>query len=193
MTPTRRPGAAGLVETAVVDAARRVFAEEGYDGASVDRIAAAAGLTKGAVYSRFATKEALFLRVMAERDRSVLRAIEGGTPAEWASSWRRLLEDDRQATALGTEFRLYGLRNPEARPHVRRWQRESHEALAEAVEALARAGGLRLRVPAPEAAAIVAAVATGLAQQWYADHDAPVERLLATTLELLIDRGVAGA
>jgi AcrR family transcriptional regulator len=45
-------------------AARRVFLERGFHRASLDEIALEAGYTKGAVYSNFADKDALFLAVL---------------------------------------------------------------------------------------------------------------------------------
>lgn len=47
-------------------AARRAFAERGYEAASLDAIAASAGLSKGAVYAHFPTKLDLFLAVAEE-------------------------------------------------------------------------------------------------------------------------------
>jgi AcrR family transcriptional regulator len=49
---------------ALVLAARVAFAREGYHGARLEHIAAEAGLSKGAVYSNFASKAELFLAVM---------------------------------------------------------------------------------------------------------------------------------
>lgn len=49
---------------ALISAARGVFAEDGYHAASLDRIAREAGFSKGAVYSNFEDKPALFLAVM---------------------------------------------------------------------------------------------------------------------------------
>ncbi|WP_159620934.1 TetR/AcrR family transcriptional regulator [Ruania rhizosphaerae] len=49
---------------ALIFAARSVFAEDGYHAASLDRIAREAGFSKGAVYSNFDGKSALFLAVM---------------------------------------------------------------------------------------------------------------------------------
>ena len=48
---------------ALVHAARAVFARDGYHGARLDQIARAAGDSKGAVYSNFENKAALFLAV----------------------------------------------------------------------------------------------------------------------------------
>jgi AcrR family transcriptional regulator len=59
-TPTkRRP----VTIAAVLDAGLTTFLERGFHGASIHDITAAAGLTRGAFYSNFATKEALFLAV----------------------------------------------------------------------------------------------------------------------------------
>jgi AcrR family transcriptional regulator len=46
--------------TALVDAARELFASGGYDATSLDAVAARAGVTKGAVYHHFAGKRQLF-------------------------------------------------------------------------------------------------------------------------------------
>lgn len=48
----------------LLDAALAVFAERGYRNTRIDDIAAAAGVTKGAVYHYFATKEELLLRAI---------------------------------------------------------------------------------------------------------------------------------
>ncbi|MBW8814701.1 MAG: TetR/AcrR family transcriptional regulator [Caulobacterales bacterium] len=50
--------------TGILLAARRLFATEGFAAASVDRIAAEAGVAKGAVYHHFPTKEAVFAEVL---------------------------------------------------------------------------------------------------------------------------------
>src|SRR6202034_428303 len=48
----------------LLEAAAQVLAERGFHGASLDEVAAAAGFTKGAVYSHFKNKEDLFLAVL---------------------------------------------------------------------------------------------------------------------------------
>lgn len=56
-------------------AARRVFAREGYAGATLDAIAAQASLTKGAVYWHFTNKNDLFLALMEEQIDSNMTVI----------------------------------------------------------------------------------------------------------------------
>ncbi|MEV8309299.1 helix-turn-helix domain-containing protein [Streptomyces flavidovirens] len=50
----------------VLDAARNEFTERGFPGAKVDAIAERAGLTRGAVYSNFPGKRALYFAVLAD-------------------------------------------------------------------------------------------------------------------------------
>ena len=50
----------------ILDTARGLFATQGYEAVSIDTIAAAAGLTKGACYHHFASKRDLFERLIDE-------------------------------------------------------------------------------------------------------------------------------
>lgn len=49
---------------AILEAAKRMFTQLGYDGASMDQIAAAAGVSKLTVYSHFGDKDALFVEAV---------------------------------------------------------------------------------------------------------------------------------
>ncbi|GGS36888.1 TetR/AcrR family transcriptional regulator [Actinokineospora fastidiosa] len=57
-------------------AARAEFAERGYPATKVDAVAARAGLTRGAVYSNFPSKRALYFAVLAEDAEAA--AADGG-------------------------------------------------------------------------------------------------------------------
>jgi AcrR family transcriptional regulator len=59
----RRPGRQDT-RGGIVAAAREVFAERGYDGASIRQIAASAGVDPALVHHYFGTKEQLFLAVV---------------------------------------------------------------------------------------------------------------------------------
>ena len=55
-----------LTREKLIEAASRVFAERGYDGAGVQEIARRAGLTTGAIYGRFKGKAELLREVIAQ-------------------------------------------------------------------------------------------------------------------------------
>src|SRR5258708_9525672 len=50
----------------ILQAARKVFAQHGYHGATIGEIADEAGLSNGAVYYNFTNKEDLFLALLDE-------------------------------------------------------------------------------------------------------------------------------
>ncbi len=68
----------------MLTAARSLFGAKGYAQTSVDEIADAARVTKGAVYHHFAGKEALFRAVYDEGGRPTpcRRAVEAGDPED---------------------------------------------------------------------------------------------------------------
>lgn len=62
----------------VLAAAKAEFAERGFRGATVDEIAERADLTRGAVYSNFAGKRALYLAVLAAEAEAAPELVDGG-------------------------------------------------------------------------------------------------------------------
>lgn len=55
---------AGEVDTRILDAARKMFLEHGFEGASIDEIAEVARSGKATIYARFRDKRALFTEVV---------------------------------------------------------------------------------------------------------------------------------
>lgn len=64
--PTRRALAKQQTRLKVLAAARRLFSEQGYEGATIRDIAAAAGMSTGAVFANFTDKSDLFREIMAD-------------------------------------------------------------------------------------------------------------------------------
>jgi TetR/AcrR family transcriptional regulator, transcriptional repressor of aconitase len=62
----------------LLDAAARVFAREGYDGTKILDIVAEAGLSTGAVYGRFGSKNALLQEALVRRASSVMNLEVSG-------------------------------------------------------------------------------------------------------------------
>jgi AcrR family transcriptional regulator len=139
--------------TALLDAAVELFAEQGYGATSIPEICARASLTKGAFYSNFANKDALFLALL---DRSWERR---------AARIRQALPDggavDRQWTLVSTEFSLHAVRHPDVAVLLVEHERRVRSELAVMVaEALERAGRVPT-IPVDELARMVVAVTEG--------------------------------
>src|SRR5258708_32932681 len=62
--PTRRALAKQQTRAKVLAAARRLFSEQGYEGATIRDIAAAAGMSTRAVFANFSDKADLFGEIM---------------------------------------------------------------------------------------------------------------------------------
>ena len=105
----------------VLDAARRVFLDHGYHGASLEQIADEAGFSKGVVYSQFDSKADLFLALLEARieERAAENAKLAPSLAD-SGDLQALLEHavrGDQATPgwllLVIEFRVHAARDPE--------------------------------------------------------------------------------
>ena len=59
----------------ILEGARRIFLQDGFDGASIGDIVRAAGVSKGTVYAYFPSKEKLFEALMVEDRRNQAEAL----------------------------------------------------------------------------------------------------------------------
>lgn len=113
----------GPVETEarLLAAAAEVFAERGYDGAGVAEIARRAGLTTGAIYSRYRGKAELMVQaldaIIADHLEAVINAPGSATgPEMLATLGAQILEGDEHETlsaALLLEATVAARRDPD--------------------------------------------------------------------------------
>jgi AcrR family transcriptional regulator len=125
--PPRTRPTRGEVRDRILDAASKVFAAEGFAGATIDAIGQAAGFTKGAVYSNFGSKDELFLALLDRefelRGEQIATALESGddtTVAAQALS-RSVLDsvhDHADYYVLFVEYWLRAVRDPELRERL---------------------------------------------------------------------------
>jgi AcrR family transcriptional regulator len=73
--PTRRALAKQQTRAKVLAAARRLFSESGYEGATIRDIAAEAGMSTGAVFANFTDKSDLFREIMGADMASLIEAM----------------------------------------------------------------------------------------------------------------------
>jgi AcrR family transcriptional regulator len=192
----RRAEARGTARESLLDAAAQVFTERGYRAASVDEIAAAAGLTKGAVYWNFRSKEELFFALIEERVDRRARELMGVTETaprdvETAPVVSRgissIVDEQRALIVLLAEHWSLAVREERLRAGFAKRQRALRDRLAEALEARHRTTGVPLTFPPERLASGIIALATGLAQARIADPDEVPEELLGELLSLFYD------
>jgi AcrR family transcriptional regulator len=167
-TPTRLERQA-RTRAELVDAAERMFSEQGFDATSLNAVADTAGYTKGAVYSNFASKEDLFFAVYERRvERYLERAgrlvAEHGT----AEGMRGVVADvvsrgrDDGWLAVFLEFWTHVLRHPEHRARFAEIHERAVAPLAANLRRLAGERRVALPADADRLAVAIFAMQTGL-------------------------------
>ena len=132
--------------TEIVQAARRVIAESGFDDASMERIAAEAGISKGTIYLYFRNKEELLAHVAQHGFEELMERAKQATgrartaQAKLVGLSRAALEhtaENREIFRVLQERSQFGFRRESL---LRRKLEENREALVQHVAAIVAAG-----------------------------------------------------
>jgi len=125
----------------LLQAANRLFLRDGFVAASLGAIAEEAGLTKGAVYSNFDSKEELFLELIEQADGSgrwyapaEVDRSSGTTPRTRARAFGRAaaqVRPSRRHVALFLEMNAFALRSDRMRKRVAEHNRKFFAELGE--------------------------------------------------------------
>ena len=182
------------VRDQVLRAAATAFAEHSYAAVSVSAIAAAAGFTKGAVYSNFGGKPELFAAVFATEFTGLLggvltralAAIEADGASEPAravgASLARGVTQDQRLPALLAEFRAVAAGDPElGRVYADLRLRQRHELeqlLTGVADRVPLAHGVDVRV----AATLLLTCVNGVSLEYAAAPESLPEPLIEAML-----------
>ena len=187
----------------LLEAAAKVFAARGYEAASVDEIATAAGLSKGAVYWNFSSKDELFHALLEERiDRQIeetaeiLRSAPTDRPVdpEVANRWEAMLGRERDLMLLSQEHWARAARDPELRARYAERQARLRDVLADGMRTrVRRTGAPSFSTPAEDVATAYLALANGLALQRLVDPEGVPDGLLENMTSLIYEGLVARA
>jgi AcrR family transcriptional regulator len=185
--------------TRLLAASAEVFAKKGYERASVDDVAHAAGFTKGAVYWNFSTKEELFLALVRERQSSLrseffAAAAEAQRPDAYVSGlaevYRRQAPDPDE-WKLWMEFTLYALRKPRITRRVRKESEDSFQALVADLDQRMSGRPGKPPLPTESLARLYVAIFDGLNQQRALDPGSVDDELFPTLLRFVEDAYIA--
>jgi AcrR family transcriptional regulator len=180
----------------LVEAADRLFTEQGFHATSVDAVADAAGYTKGAVYSNFASKEDLFFEVYERRvDRRVeeIEATLASAETTYAGMQKLIAglegRHDDGWLAVFFEFWAHVLRHPELRDRFVEQHRRGVEPIVQAHRRIAEERGERLPDDPAKLATARLAMHTGLQLERLTQPDLVDQGLSLRMLRLAIEEG----
>ena len=124
----------------LIRAAGKVFALRGYVGATTEDISRLAGVTKGALYFHFKSKEDIFLEVLKERTdgylKKIIHCLETETNVEKMIEYiiRVNFEMTEKQRHFAFEFWQQAINVPKVTKFVGRMHREVIERLARFIE-----------------------------------------------------------
>jgi AcrR family transcriptional regulator len=172
----------------LVKTARQLFFDDGYRPTSLEKVADAAGYSKGAVYSNFRNKDELCTAVLdevrAERLGEVLDIVaKPDMPAriDAIRDWAQRVIGDPGWTTLEVEFAAHARPNEQLRTELAGRLDGIIQMLTAAMES---ADNADLKMPGREAATVLLALGVGLGLLRSINPNIPVSGLI-DTLRLL--------
>lgn len=182
----------------VLAAARRVFLERGYAGATLEAIAEEAGFSKGVVYSQFAGKPDLFLALLeariierAEQNRRVSAGLAGldGLRALLEAN-ARLSEDGGDWSRLLIEFRVIAAREPALNARYAALHTQTIDHFTEAIAGILARAGLASALPPRAFAEFILAIDAGrVLERAAGTSELPLEHLVDLLGRTLVPAG----
>ncbi|HEY1835095.1 MAG TPA: TetR/AcrR family transcriptional regulator [Solirubrobacteraceae bacterium] len=180
----------------LLEAAAKVYARGGFEGATLDDVAAEAGYSKGAVYGHFGSKENLLMALMREHLAAEIAEqvslFDRGTrtwdrPLRGSEAWMEHLEENPDHFRLFIEVWGLAQRDERLRDQLATGMAAMRATMAGFAAASAADAGFE---PKPESnerfGEIVIALSLGLPLIKLIDPDAEPGPLLGVTLSLLI-------
>jgi AcrR family transcriptional regulator len=170
----------------LLETARELFLRDGYLATSIDKVAEAAGFSKGAVYSNFRNKDELCIAVLDQihADRAaeiaaVLRAPTAGERMRRFAEWAERTIGDPNWTGLELEFAVQARRDERLRQQLADRIGALGELLGAAVEVAADEDD-EPPLPRDETALALLCMGVGLGLFRSIDPTVPVSALVNT-------------
>jgi AcrR family transcriptional regulator len=178
----------------VLDAARRLFLERGYHGATLEQIADEAGFSKGVVYSQFDSKADLFLELVGQRIQEraqqhaklAARIAGSGDYAALIDGLRQADNDVPGWLLLVIEFRVHAARDPELTRRLAAGHARTVDGVADVLATVARPGQ-KLPVPARQLAEALLVLSSGAALEQVAMPSGPGASSLADMVTQILE------
>jgi AcrR family transcriptional regulator len=183
-----------MTRTKLLDAAAIVFARKGFNGASLDDVADEAGLTKGAVYSNFGSKDDLIQTLLEQRlgepqytiaDQVDATASREEQAKQAGELFIQMFERNRDMHLLDLEFMAHMARNPDLAGRRDSYLRRV-DAMAASMEEHAAAAGETLPLPARELTIALFSLGNGIVMERLINPGFVPDDLFARVLNLIL-------
>jgi AcrR family transcriptional regulator len=158
---------------AILEGALQIFADKGYAATTIDDIVRHLGMSKGAIYNYFSSKEDMYAQMMDGRMNRLVASLRGGFEQEAAAAPKlryliqRLtsqpLEDLRRLLSFHLEYSLHASRHDELKASLRKHTDSALSFMAELIAEGQRRGEFRPEVDARLAASMFWALRDGIA------------------------------
>jgi AcrR family transcriptional regulator len=193
--PLSREARKAQTRQAIIDAATQLFAAQGIESTSLDRIASEVGLTKGAIYSTFASKDELVEAVAVATSVSIeakyladpevpLREGLRRVGAELIAARKKFVPNE---FILHLEITLYERRHRSWGKRVLEEQRAAFDEFAKELEAAVKARGDLLPTNVINFAYGLRALAQGIVQELERDPKTFTKESIMDLFEALAD------
>ncbi len=176
----------------LLTAARALFAEKGFAGTSTEEIVRTAGVTRGAMYHHFASKEDLFEAVLRREQEALARRIQKAAASK-RDAWSQLKAgcDEFLDACLDPEIQQISLIDAPAVLGSRRLEEiecpRSIQMLTEVLDRAMRQGALRKRPPMPLAQLLFGALCQAAMVAARSPDDSASMKQMRKELQRLLD------
>ncbi len=150
--------------------AEHIFARDGFEAASIEEIADAAGYSRGAFYANFKSKEDLFMALLEDFFRRRMADVQSlmeiaKSPQEQARllrSYYSRIANQKQWVLIFLEYKLFAVRHPKVQARLQQRLRGLRSGGAQILQKLSTALGHRTPVSSMTAAVAMGALSNAL-------------------------------
>ncbi len=164
------------VKKRILHAAEDLFSSKGYHETSMDNIVEKSGMSKGAIYGHFKSKENLFLEILEKQQTSTLSQIKSSfSPKD--SPMKKLekavemafssqVEHSRETCRMNLEFFVAVPKIEALKPRLENRYATVHKFIAEIIEEGVKKGEFRQDIDVDSLVSIIIATLDGLSLHW---------------------------
>jgi AcrR family transcriptional regulator len=168
------------------EAAASVFAERGYEGATMGDIARAAGVVASVLYDHYPSKRSLYTDLLEQRSRDLMeRSIRAAEDSDHRAALGRQIDDFFRIIEADPFLWRTLFRDPPADPEIA-VAHERVQSMAGSAIIVALGTGVEMTA-STIAAEMVRSSLTGLAAWWWKNPELPRERLVNTATAVIWD------